>query len=86
MFLFSDERRRGDPGATQGIGGKLVTSSDIDRYRSALEEILRIGTTPDTAVTGTLPGGEVGPIWSLGAKERAFDEIVRIARYALRES
>lgn len=59
---------------------------EIDRYRSALEEILRIGTTPDTTVIGTLPDGGVGPIWSVGAKERVFDEIVRIARYALQES
>lgn len=58
---------------------------DLNRYRSALEEILRIGTAPDTAAVGTLPGGSIGPLWSVGAKEQAFDEIVRVARYALQE-
>jgi hypothetical protein len=58
---------------------------NADRYRTALEEILSIGKRPDTAVIGTLPSGEIGPLWSVGEKERAFDEIIRIARHALQE-
>lgn len=60
-------------------------TDELARYKLALEEIVRVGTVPDTVVTGTLPGGEVGPIWSVDGKERAFEEIIRIARQALEE-
>lgn len=55
------------------------------RYKAALEEILRVGTTPDTSAIGTLPGGEVGPLWSVGGQEKAFAKILQIAREALGE-
>ena len=41
---------------------------------------------PDTAVVGTLPSGEVGTIWSVGGQERAFAEVIRIAKAALGET
>jgi hypothetical protein len=60
-----------------------MTSSD--RYREALEEILRVATTPDTDVVGSLPGGKIGRLWSVGGPEKAFEEVIRIAREALEE-
>lgn len=57
--------------------------AEEDRYRKALEDIVRLGTTPDTEAVGTLPGGKVGRLWSVGAQERAFDEMIRVAQAAL---
>ncbi len=60
-----------------------MAQSEVDRYRAALQEIVRIGTTPDTSAVGKLPGGEVGALWSVDGRDRAFDMILRIARVAL---
>jgi hypothetical protein len=60
-----------------------VTRSDEDRYRTALEEIVRVATTPDTNVIGTQPGGGVGPIWSVSGQDKAYAKMVQIARAAL---
>ena len=60
-----------------------VKISDEDRYRRALEEILRVATTPDTDIVGTLPGGQIGRIWSVGGPEKAFEQVIRIAQDAL---
>ncbi len=61
----------------------MPDSDHAERYRSVLVEIVRLGTTPDTDVVGTLPNGEIGTIWSVGGKERVFDQIIRIAEEAL---
>jgi len=63
-----------------------MSDNRAERYRAALEDIVRVGTTPDTEATGTLPGGEVGSLWSVGAQERAFERIVKIAKAALDDS
>ena len=61
-----------------------MTTADLEhRYREALEEILRIATTPDTDVIGTLPGGQIGRLWSVGGPEKAFVQVIEIARAAL---
>jgi len=60
-----------------------MDQSDGERYKAALEEILRVGTTPDTTAIGTLPGGEIGPLWSVGGQEKAFAKILQTARDAL---
>jgi hypothetical protein len=60
-----------------------MTQPEADQYRAALEEIVRIGTTPDTSAVGTLPSGEVGPLWSAGGQDKAFGKILRVAREAL---
>ncbi len=60
-----------------------MADSQADRYRTALEEILRVSTTPDTAAVGTLPGGDVGTLWSVGGQERAFEQVIKIAKAAL---
>lgn len=60
-----------------------MAQSEADRYRAALQEIVRIGTTPDTSAVGSLPGGEVAPLWSVDGRDRAFDKILSTARAAL---
>ncbi len=60
-----------------------MTQSEADRYRAALQEIVQVGTTPDTSVVGTRSDGEVGTLWSSDGREKAFDQILRIARAAL---
>ena len=60
-----------------------MTQDEAERLRAALEEIVRVATTPDTNVIGTLPGGGVGPIWSVGGQEKAFEKVIRIAKDAL---
>lgn len=60
-----------------------MAEAEADRYRAALEEIVRIGTTPDTSAVGTLSGGEVGALWSVGGRDKAFDKILQVAREAL---
>jgi hypothetical protein len=60
-----------------------MDQSDGERYKAALEEILRVGTTPDTMAIGTLPGGAIGPLWSVGGQEKAFAKILQIATDAL---
>jgi hypothetical protein len=62
-----------------------MSQSEAERYRAALEEIVRVGTTPDTTVIGTLPGGELGPIWYVGGQDKAFEKILTIAKTALKE-
>lgn len=62
-----------------------MSQSEAERYRAALEEIVRVGTTPDTTAIGTLPGGEVGPIWSIDGQGKAFEKILTIAKAALKE-
>lgn len=54
-----------------------------ERYRAALEEIVRVATTPDTAAVGTLPGGEIGRLWSVGGQEKAFAKAIQIAKDTL---
>ena len=72
-----------DPIRRKGLSG--MNNTREEQYHLALEEILRIGTTPDTNAVGTLPGGKVGPLWSVGGKETAFEEMLRIAREALED-
>lgn len=63
-----------------------MKQADEERYRSALEEIVQVGTTPDTDVVGTLPGGEIGRLWSVSGQEKAFVRMLQIARDALGDS
>jgi hypothetical protein len=63
----------------------VMAESEAVRLRAALEEIVRVATTPDTNVIGTLPGGEIGPIWSVGGQEKAFEKVIRIAKEALEQ-
>lgn len=57
--------------------------SEAARYRAALEEIVRVGTTPDTSAVGTLAGGQVGPLWSADGRVQAFETILQLASEAL---
>jgi len=60
-----------------------MVQSEAGRYRAVLEEIVRVGTTPDTSAVGTLPGGQVGPLWSVDGRNKAFEKILGLARDAL---
>ncbi len=44
---------------------------------------MRVGTTSDMTGTQTMPDGRPGSLWSNAGKNRAFDEMLRIARDAL---
>lgn len=68
---------------TNDEGTRLMAENDRDPCRSALEEIVRVGTTSDMTGTQTMPDGRPGSLWSNAGKNRAFDEMLRIARDAL---
>lgn len=71
------------PPSDRKAGDLGMSDTREEQYRRTLEEILRIGTTPDTNAVGTLPGGKAGHLWTDKGKEKAFQEILRIAREAL---
>ena len=55
------------------------------RYRQALQRIVQLGETPDSAAVGTTLGGRIGGARSMQAMERVFDEMLRAAGEALEE-
>lgn len=60
----------------------MTVAEDAERFRRALELIVKTATTPDGPV-GTLPGGINGPTWTVGGRERALEKAIEIAREAL---
>ena len=60
-----------------------VTNAEAQRLRDALEQILAIGSSPDTNVISVGPDGEPGPVWSTLGAESAVARMTQIARAAL---
>lgn len=62
-----------------------MSDQDASRYREALLRIVELLETPDTDVVGTVANGEVGRLWSTEGKDRAFDQVLAVAKGAIEE-
>jgi hypothetical protein len=58
-----------------------MSEAAAGRYRAALRCIVTAWRDP--AAVGTTPEGDVGQLWNVQAKDRAFAETLRLAKNVL---